>query len=50
MVAAIDIYRAANVLVQQYGPEEAVLLAAKRCDALLEFGRCNRAAGLEGCA
>jgi hypothetical protein len=41
MVAAIDIYRAANVLVQQYGPEEAVLLAAKRCDALLELGDVN---------
>ena len=38
MVAAIDIYRAANVLAQQHGPEEAVLLAAKRCDALLELG------------
>jgi hypothetical protein len=26
----------ANVLVQQYGHEDALLMAAKRCDALLE--------------
>jgi hypothetical protein len=41
MVAAIDIYRTANILVQQYGPENAVRMAAKRCDALLELGDVN---------
>lgn len=29
---------AANVLVQQYGIEDALLMAAKRADALLELG------------
>jgi hypothetical protein len=38
MISALDLYRTANVLVQQYGPEEALLMAAKRCDALLESG------------
>jgi len=35
---ALDIYRAANVLVQQYGAEDAALMAAKRIDALLALG------------
>jgi hypothetical protein len=36
--AALDIYRAANVLVQQYGAEDAALMAAMRIDALLALG------------
>ena len=28
---------AANTLIQQYGPEDALLMAAKRTDALLEL-------------
>jgi hypothetical protein len=35
---ALDIYRAANVLVQQYGAEDAALMAAMRIDALLALG------------
>jgi hypothetical protein len=38
MPPALDIYRAANVLVQQYGAEDAALMAAKRVDALLALG------------
>ncbi len=38
MTSPLDIYRAANVLIQPYGPEDAPLLAARRCDALLELG------------
>jgi hypothetical protein len=35
---ALDIYRAANVLVQQHGAEDAALMAAMRIDALLALG------------
>jgi hypothetical protein len=38
IVADLDLYRASNILIQQYGPEDAVLMAARRCDALLELG------------
>jgi hypothetical protein len=38
MTADLDIYRAANILVNEYGPEQAPLMAAKRADALLELG------------
>jgi hypothetical protein len=34
----LDIYRAAQVLVKEYGPEQAPLMAAKRADALLDLG------------
>ncbi len=38
MIAELDIYRAANILVKEYGAEQAPLMAAKRADALLELG------------
>jgi hypothetical protein len=38
MTADIDIYRAANILVKEYGSEQAPLMAARRADALLELG------------
>jgi hypothetical protein len=41
MAADLDIYRAANILVKEYGAEQAPLMAAKRCDALLELGDLN---------
>ena len=34
----LDIYRAANILVKEYGVEQAPLMAAKRADAMLELG------------
>jgi hypothetical protein len=34
----LDLYRSANVLIQRYGTEDALLMAAKRADALLELG------------
>ena len=34
----LDRYRTASTLIQQYGREEAVLMAANRADALLELG------------
>jgi hypothetical protein len=37
MTANLDIWRAANILVKEYG-DEAPLLAARRCDALLASG------------
>jgi hypothetical protein len=37
MTADLDIWRAANVLVKEYG-DEAALMAARRCDALLADG------------
>jgi hypothetical protein len=37
MTADLDIRRAANVLVKEYG-DEAALFAARRCDALLANG------------
>jgi hypothetical protein len=47
MTSPLDLYRTANTLVRQYGTEDALLMAAKRCDALL--GRCRRAESLGGC-
>jgi hypothetical protein len=38
MTAEIDIYRTANILVKEYGTEQAPLMAAKRADALLSLG------------
>jgi len=38
MTAELDIYRAANILVKEYGVEQAPLMAAKRAHALLERG------------
>src|SRR5258708_485777 len=38
MTAELDIYRTANILVKEYGVEQAPLMAAKRADALLERG------------
>jgi hypothetical protein len=38
MTSDLDIYRTAAVLVREYGPEQAPLMAAKRADALLEQG------------
>jgi hypothetical protein len=38
MTAELDIYRAANILVKEYGAEAAPPMAARRCDALLELG------------
>jgi hypothetical protein len=37
-VPTLNLNNSANVLVQQYGTEDALLLAAKRADALLEVG------------
>jgi hypothetical protein len=37
IVSTLDIYRTANILVQQYGSEDAVQMAAKRGDALAEL-------------
>jgi hypothetical protein len=34
----LDIYRTANLLVREYGADQAPLIAAKRADALLELG------------
>jgi hypothetical protein len=36
--SSLDVYRSANILIQQHGPEDALLFAAKRADALLELG------------
>ena len=38
MTAELDIYRAANILVKEYGAEQTPLMAAKRADALLDLG------------
>jgi hypothetical protein len=38
MVVYLDIHRAANILVKEYGVEQAPLMAAKRADALPELG------------
>jgi hypothetical protein len=34
-VIEINLYCTANILIQEYGPEDALLMAAKRADALL---------------
>jgi len=36
--ADLDIYRTANLLVKEYGAQQAPLMAAKRADALLNLG------------
>jgi hypothetical protein len=38
MTSSLDQYRAANLLLQQHGPDDAALIAAQRADALLELG------------
>jgi hypothetical protein len=38
MTDGLDIYRAANILVEEYGAEQAPLMAAMRADALLDLG------------
>ena len=38
MTSPLDIYRTAKVLIEQYGGDDAVLMAAKRADALLALG------------
>lgn len=41
MTAPIDIWRTAHLLVQEYGAEEALTIAARRADALLELGELD---------
>jgi hypothetical protein len=41
MTAKLDIYGAANILVKEYGAEQAPLMAAKRADALLDLGEMD---------
>jgi hypothetical protein len=38
LTSDLDVYRAANILVKEYGAEQAPLLAARRADVLLERG------------
>jgi hypothetical protein len=38
MVSELDIYRTANLLIQQHGTEDAKLYAAQRADAMLAKG------------
>jgi hypothetical protein len=38
VTSPLDLYRTASLLIQQYGPVDALLMAAKRTDALLELG------------
>jgi len=38
LTSELDIYRIANILVREYGPEQTPLMAAKRADAMLELG------------
>jgi hypothetical protein len=42
MTNDLDIYRAANILVKEYGIERAPLMAAKRADAMIELGDVDR--------
>ena len=42
----IDIWRAANLLLKQYG-DDALLIAAKRADALLELGEPDGLLGVD---
>jgi hypothetical protein len=37
MTADLDIYRTANILMKEYGVEQAPLMAAKRADELLDL-------------
>ncbi len=41
MTSDLDIYRAANVIMKQYG-EDAPIYAAMRADKLLEVGQISR--------
>ncbi len=43
MIPDLDIYRAANVIIKQYGPD-APIHAAMRADAMLEAGDLDGAA------
>ncbi len=43
MIPDLDIYRAANVIIKQYGPD-APIHAAMRADAMLEVGDLDGAA------
>jgi L-fucose isomerase-like protein len=38
LTSELDIYRIANILVREYFPEQTPLMAAKRADAMLEYG------------
>jgi hypothetical protein len=38
MIAELEIYRAANILLKEYGAEQAPLMAAKRAKAMIEVG------------
>ncbi len=37
IVAALALYRTADVIIQQYGSEDALLFAAKRAEAFLSW-------------
>ena len=37
MTSDPDIYRVANILVREYGPEQAPFMAARRADTLLQL-------------
>jgi hypothetical protein len=41
MTSTVDIYRAANILVKEYGAVQAPLMAARRADTMLELGDVN---------
>jgi hypothetical protein len=38
VTSELDIYRAASILMRDYGAEQALLIAAKRADPLLDRG------------
>ena len=38
MIAELEIYRAANILLKEYGAEEAGLMAARSAIAMIELG------------
>jgi hypothetical protein len=44
MTSPLDRYRTAKTLIQQYGAEDALLMAAKRCD-LFNRGESNGSRG-----
>jgi len=35
VISTLDLHRTAVILIQHYGVEDALLIAVKRCDALL---------------
>jgi hypothetical protein len=41
VVSGLDIYRTANLLIQQHGTEDAKLYAAQRADEMLAKGDLN---------